>query len=156
MSVAVDFNVFQNNVVLTYDQLNKLIATQNRAMNYIQSKETNTQTIYNGVMSSAGFIATVVGLLFASSTPVGIGTGIASLATAMGTTTRTNVYNLAEVGELELLRIYRVMTNLGATKVSLDLAFLKIYNFTTLAQIVKAVQGLEINYYEKNGIRLTS
>lgn len=151
MAVNYNFNVFKYNVRLTRAELDSLVYTQERAMEYVFNKKPSNADVV--VRSISGVSATVLGLIFLSSTRTAIGAGIVGLWSVFGGVMKTDVNKLAEQGEDFIQSCLNTANRLKADYISLDLAFVDVYDQATRKTIVRFVQGGEVNYYEKNGVR---
>lgn len=142
--MAVNYKETFKTVAITKTALNNMINAQEKGLNYLKGNESNTSTIAAGLV---GFAATILALVFFKNTTVGVGAGISSLVTTASTAMKQSISAQAGYGKDDLLATFRTMTNLGAVSVNMDVAYVTVYNQSTLATVVTFVQGLAINYY---------
>ena len=151
--MAINFKSTFKTITVTKNQLNDMINAQEKGIYYVSQDESNAAVIVAGVV---GFSATILALVFIKSTAVGVGTGIASLVTTAAASVKQSVRTRADDGKLQLLSTFRTMTNLGATSVNMDVAYIEVYDQATLANVITFVQGTAINYYTlPNGTKVT-
>lgn len=152
MAVNYDLNVFKYNVRLTRDELDKLVYTQDRAMEYIfTNKPSNADVVARAI---AGVGATAVGLIFLSQPYVAIGAGIVGLWSVFGGVMKTDIHQLSKDGKDFIQGALNTANRLKADYIVLDLAFVEIYDQATRKTIVRFVQGGQMKYFEKDGLRI--
>lgn len=152
--MAISYKDKFDTVTITRNQLNEMINAQEKGISYLSANQSNAATIAAGF---AGVAVTILALVFFKRTAVGVGSGISSLVLTGTSNMKQQIKAQADYGKIDLLSTFRTMTNLGASSVTMDLAYIEVYEQSTLATHVTFVQGLAINYYTlPDGTKVTS
>lgn len=142
--MAINYRDSFKTVTVTKSELSKMCDAQYEGINSIEKNVSDKSTI---VANLVGFGVTVLALVFFKSSSLGVASGLVSIVNTATSSMKKAILAQAKNGHIELEMLYRKMDQLGAKSVTMDVAYLEVYDQATAITEITFVQGTLVKKY---------